>query len=420
MVDGVGQPRITEVWNIAPWGDPSLEHLGLLGNIFAGSKTSRLYQRLVVKEELATDCRAGVSRRELGSQFTLTVSAKPGADLAKIEAIVDEELAKLWKEGPTSDELDRVRAQQLAQFIRGVERVGGGFGAKTDTLAEGSVYAGDPGFYKKRIARIEKATVADLKNAAAASLEKNGRFILTAVPFPKYESLTESADRSRLPDTGITAEATFPKFERAKLKNGLEILFVARHAVPTVEMQLLVDCGAAADPKDLSGLASMTLNLMDEGTKTKTAVQIGEIQERLGARLGAGAGDDGASISLSALKANLDGSLDLFADVLLHPSFPKRTSSASARRRSVRMQSSKLEADAMAARVLPPLVFGEQHPYSSLGGGSGTESRSGGSRRRLLPTTGHAGSSRTTPSSVVVGDTTLAELVPLLEQKLSS
>jgi zinc protease len=420
MEDRVGQPRITEVWNVAPWGDPSLEHLSLLGNILAGSKTSRLYQRLVVKEELATDCRAGVSRRELGSQFTLTVSAKPGADLAKIEAIVDEELAKLWSDGPTSDELERVRAQQLAQFIRGVERVGGGFGAKTDTLAEGSVYGNDPGFYKQRIARIEKATVADLKNAASGAIQKNGRFILTAVPFPKYESLTASADRSRLPDTGTTAEAAFPKFERAKLGNGLEILFVSRHAVPTVEMQLLVDCGSAADPKGLSGLAAMTLNMMDEGTKTKNAVEIGEIQERLGARLGTGTGDDGASISLSALKANLDASLDLFADVLLHPSFPKQDFERIRKETLVRMQSSKLEPNAMAARVLPPLVFGEDHPYGSLGGGSGTEESIGALTTNALADYWGRWFKPNNSKLVVVGDTTLAELVPLLEKKLSS
>jgi zinc protease len=301
MEDRVGQPRITEVWNVAPWGDPSLEHLGLLGNILAGGKTSRLYQRLVMQEQLATDCRAGVSRRELGSQFSLTVTARPEADLARIEAIVDEELAALAREGPTSEELERVRAQQLAQFVRGAERVGGGFGAKTDVLAEGSVYGGDPGYYKTRIARVQQASVADLRAAAQRSIAENGRFILTAVPYPKYETLASAADRSRLPDVGTPAAATFPEFERAKLANGLEVLLVERHAVPTIEMQLLVDCGSAADPQGLSGLASMTLNLLDEGTATKTAVEICEFQERLWARLGAGAGTDSASLSLSAL-----------------------------------------------------------------------------------------------------------------------
>jgi zinc protease len=419
MQDRVGQPRITMVWNIAPWGDPSLEPLSLFANILAGGKTSRLYQRLVMKEELATDCRAGVSRRELGSQFSLSVTAKPGVDLARVEAIMDEELARLCKEGPEADELERVRTQQLAQFVRGLERIGG-FAGKSDQLAEGEVYGDDPGFYKKRLARIEKASVADLKGVGSAATQANGRFVLTVVPFPKYEALAKGVDRSALPDTGTFADATFPKFERANLANGLELLLVERHAVPTVELQLLVDCGSAADPADLSGLASMTLNLMDEGTKSKSAVEIGELQERLGARLGAGAGDDLATLALSALKSNLAASLDLFADVLLNPSFPATDFERIRKETLVRMQSSKLEPNAMAARVLPPLVFGEGHPYGPLGGGSGTEASLAALTPAKLAEYHARWFKPNNAKLLVVGDTNLKEMRALLEPRLAS
>jgi zinc protease len=420
MEDRVGQPRITQVWNVAPWGDPSLEHLGLLGNILADGKTSRLYQRLVVKEGLATDCRARVGRRELGSQFNLSVTAKPDADLARIEAIVAEELAKLCEQGPTSAELERERAQQLAQFIRGVERVGGGFGAKTDTLAEGAVYAGDPAFYKRRIATIEKATVADLKRVAVESLEHNGRFVLTVVPFPKYRALEASADRSKLPDTGATAEATFPKFERARLSNGLELYLVERHAVPTVELQLMVGGGSSADPANLSGLASMTLDLMDEGTRGKTAVQISESQELLGARLSLNAGDDVSTVALSALAANLAPSLELFADVLLNPSFPDQDFERIRSEALVRMQSSKLEPNAMATRVLPPLLYGANHPYGALGSGNGTEATLAALTTKALRDYWSTWFKPNNAKLIVVGDTTLAALKPMLEQRLAS
>ncbi len=419
MADRVGQPRLYMVWNVAPWGDPTLDSLSLFADILAGGKTSRLYQRLILQEELATDCRAGVSRRELGSQFSLTVTTKPDSDLARVETIIDEELARLCSEGPTADELERARTQQLAQFVRGLERIGGFFG-KSDQLAEGEVYGGDPGFYKKRIANVESATAAGLKAAGAAATQHNGRFVLTALPFPQYKTATQGVDRSRLPDVGAFAEATFPSFQRAKLANGLELVFVERHAVPTVELQLLVDCGSAVDPENLSGLASMTLNLMDEGTKSKSAVQIGEIQERLGARLGAGAGNDFAALSLSALKANLPASLDLFADVLLNPSFPSADFERIRKETLVRMQSSKLEPNAMAGRVLPPLLYGAGHPYGALGGGNGTEASIAALTTKALADY-HARWFRPNNAKLlVVGDTTLAELVPLLEQRLGA
>jgi len=419
MQDRVGQPRLSWHWNVAPWGDPSLERLSLFADVLANGKASRLYQRLVASEQIATDCRAGVGRRELGSSFTLSVTAKPEADLARIEAIVDEELAKLCKAGPTADELERVRTQQLAQYVRGLERIGGFFG-KSDQLAEGEVYGGDPGFYKRRLANIESATRAELGADATRDLLQAGRFLLTVVPFPKLEAATSGADRSKLPDAGTFPVAQFPAFQRKKLANGLEVLCVTREVVPTVELTLLVDCGSAADPAGLSGLAGMTLNLMDEGTKTRSALEIGETQGRLGARLGLGAEDDWASLSLSALKANLAPSLDLFADVLLNPSFPEEDFQRIRKESLVRLASSKLEPGSMAARVLPPLVFGEQHPYGALGGGSGTEASLAALTTKTLAEYHARWFKPNNAKLLVVGDTTLDEIVPLLEARLAS
>ena len=418
MQDRVGQQRLYMVWNVAPWGDPSLDKLSLFGDVLAGGKTSRLYQRLVATEQVATDCRASVGRRELGSQFTLTVTAKPGIDLGRVEAIVDEELAKLCQDGPTADELERVRTQQL-QFVRGLERIGGFFG-KSDQLAEGEVYGGDPAFYKKRLANIEGATRAGLAAAGTSSVLQNGRFVLTVLPYPSYQAAKEGADRSKLPDVGTFPVATFPTFQRTKLSNGLEVLCAERRAVPTVELALLVDCGSSADPVGLSGLAGMTLNVMDEGTQTKNAVQIGEIQGRLGARLGLGADDDWATVSLSALTANLAPSLDLFADVLLNPSWPSADFERLRKEALVRLQSSKLEPGSMAGRVLPPLVFGPQHPYGVLGGGAGTEASLAALTTQAMADFHARWFKPNNARLVVVGDTTLSELVPLLEARLGS
>jgi zinc protease len=419
MQDRVAQPRLYYTWNIAPWGDPSLERLSLFSDVLAGGKASRLYQRLVAGEQIATDVRAGVGRRELGSTFSLTVTAKPDADLAHIEAVVDEELANLVQGGPTPEELERVRTQQLAQFVRGLERIGG-FAGKSDQLAEGEVYGDDPGFYKRRLARIESATADELQAESQRWLVDGGRFVLTVTPFPRHEVAQSGADRSKMPEVGDVPEAQFPAFTRAKLSNGLEVLCVERRAVPTVELSLLVDCGSAVEPAELSGLAGMTLNMMDEGTRTKTAVEITELQGRLGARLGLGADDDWVSLSLSALSANLPASLDLFADVLLNPAFPRADFERLQKEALVRLQSSKLEPGAMAARVLPPLVFGPEHPYGRLGGGSGTETTLAALTPQALAEFHGRWFKPNNARLIVAGDTSLAEIVPLLEQRLAA
>src|SRR5262249_58066924 len=108
-----------------------------------------------------------------------------------------------------------------------------------------------------------------------------------------------------------------------KRKTGFEVVVAERHAVPTVEFSLMLEGGSSADPEALSGLARMTMELLDEGTTSRSSIQIGDELDRLGARIGANAEQDGATVSLSALKSNLAASLDLFADLVLHPSFPK-------------------------------------------------------------------------------------------------
>jgi zinc protease len=416
MEDRVGQPRITFVWNVARWGDPSLDELSLFGDVLAGSKTSRLYQRLVVKEKLATDCRAGVNARELGSQFSLSVTGNPGVDLAKIEKICDEELGRLVADGPTAGELERVKSQTLAGYVRRLERIGG-FGGKSDLLAESQAYGGDPALYKKRVATVAGATV-DALMKASRPLVSDGRYILSVVPFPPWKALTKGADRSALPDAGTTAEAAFPKFSRAKLSNGLEVIVAERHFAPTVELSLQIDGGSAVDPNDASGLAGLALDLMDEGTTSKTSMQIVEEQERLGARLGTGSDSDASFVSLSALKANLAASLDLWADVLLHPSFPKEDFDRIQRDSITRLKSSKLQPNAMGRRVLPLLTYGAGHPYGRLGGGGGTEASLASITTDKIAAYWKTWFKPNNAKLIVVGDTTAAEMVALLEPRL--
>jgi zinc protease len=418
MQDRVNQPRLMMTWNVAPWGDPSLEPLGLFADVLAGGKTSRLYQRLVLGEELATDVRAGTGRRELGSQFSLTVSAKPGIDLARVEAIVNEELAKLCEDGPTKAELERVRTQQLAGFVRGLERIGG-FMGKSDQLAEGEVYGGDPGFYKQRLARIEAATRESVGAAGAQWVGDAGRFVLTVLPYPKFDVAKSGADRSKLPDTGTFPVAQFPKFQEGTLANGAKLMVVERDAVPTVELSLLIDGGSAADPAELSGLARMAMDMLDEGTKSKSATEIAELQGRLGARLGLGADDDWATISLSALAANLQPSLELLADVVLNPSFPKEDFERIRKEALVRMASAKLEPASMAARVMPPLLFGEGHVYGRLGGGNGTEETLAAMTTADLARFHREALSPKRATVLVVGDVAFADIKARLDKLLA-
>ena len=108
--------------------------LNLVSNVLANGKTSRLYKRLVYDDQIATDASSFLFERELGSLFIVFATAQPGQDLGEVEAAIDEEMARFLAEGPTAEELERVQTQYRADFIRGIERIGG-FGGKSDVLA---------------------------------------------------------------------------------------------------------------------------------------------------------------------------------------------------------------------------------------------------------------------------------------------
>ncbi len=254
--DRVPQARIYKVWNIPEYGSADGDYLDLVSDVLSVGKTSRFYKRLVYDDQIATNANAFVPLNEIAGQFYVQATAKPGGDLAQVEKELDEELARFLKEGPTAEELARVKAQYEANFIRGIERIGG-FGGKSDRLAQSQVFRGSPDAYKISLKRVQEATAEDLKAAANRWLS-DGVFLLEVQPFPNYKTAATGADRSKAPDTGTPPELKLPKLQRATLKNGLKIILAERHEVPLVSFWLDVDAGYAADQFASPGTASMT------------------------------------------------------------------------------------------------------------------------------------------------------------------
>ena len=233
MEDRVPQARVYKVWNVPEWGSEAAIELGLFGRVLASGKNSRLNERLVYNEQVASRVSARVQERELGSLFTVTVTAMPGEDLQAIEVALDEELERLLHEGPTQDELAIAQTQYRANFIRAAERIGG-FGGKSDVLARNEVFAGDPGYYETRLRVSAEARPEDVRQTGVDWLS-DGAFVLEVHPYPEGQVTVSDVDRSRVPEAGTPPVADFPEIKRARLSNGLEVVFARRDAVPVVD-----------------------------------------------------------------------------------------------------------------------------------------------------------------------------------------
>ena len=321
MEDRVPQARIYKTWNVPEWGSHDADMLDIASSVLSSGRNSRLHRRLVYEDELATNVFTFVQTGEIASLFRVVATARPGVQLSELERVLDEEMERFLAEGPTEEELSRARSQLTSSFIRGIERIGG-FGGKSDVLAMNAVYAGDPSFYRTTIERKLTATPDQVQRAAQEWLS-DGVYVLEVHPYPQLQATGTDVDRSALPQTSPPPAADFPDIQETTLSNGLRVVLAERSTVPMVEFRMMFDAGYASDQFAVPGTATLAMDMLDEGTSDMDAFEISSRLDELGAQLSTASTLDMSFVRLSALKANLEESLDLFADVILNPSFPE-------------------------------------------------------------------------------------------------
>ncbi|KAF1007673.1 MAG: putative zinc protease [Luteibacter sp.] len=399
--DQVAQPRVIRTWIAPQLGTDDSVQLDLATTVLGGGKSSRLYQRLVYKDKLADDVSISVSPFALASQLQLSIDVKEGVDPAKAEAAAAEVIADFLAKGPTEDELERAKVSGLAGFVRALEKVGGS--GKAAILAEGQVYRNDPAAYRKDLERAQQATVASVLAASKQWLGK-GNYTLTVLPAPAgfdpvaedkavkglgdaagrpkavlpaaktYTAGASDVDRAKgVPTVASFPDLSFPKLQRGKLKNGIEVVLAERHTVPVTQIQLLFDAGYAADQGRKLGTASFTSALLNESTTDLDSVEVSRRKERLGAIIGSSCSLDTCSVALNALNSELQPSLELFADVVRHPAFKTDDIERVRGQWIAGIAQEKTEPTSLALRALPPLLYGKQHAYGIPFTGSGNE-----------------------------------------------
>jgi predicted Zn-dependent peptidase len=160
-------------------------------------------------------------------------------------------------------------------------------------------------------------------------------------------------------------EPTFkpPKPKRFKLKNGLEVMLVEFHDLPLVDFNLMIKTGGAANPPDRAGLADLTAHMLDEGTKTRSALAIAEQIASLGATLSTGSTWDSSNVSMSTLTRNLDAALAVFADVVANPGFEPREFERVRDNLLTAITRRKDSPPTVANLAFTRLLYGPKHPY---------------------------------------------------------
>ena len=418
MQDRVPQTRIYRFWHAPEWKDPALQPLRLAAEVLSGSKSARLDRRLVYEKELVTNVTAFYNDAEIAGMFLIIATVKPGVDPAAVENEIDTVMADLIAKGPTAEEVQRAQSRTLASFVRGMETLGG-FGGRSEILAESQTYGGKPDAYLDALERMAKATPADVQKAAKAWLDAP-HYTLLIKPMPQLSAGKTDVNRKALPELGAAPEVTFPAVQRATLANGLKVLLLERHSTPIVNVALAADAGYASDPAAKAGLAALTLDVIDEGTTTRDTFKIVDELDALGAQISAYNTVDQSVLQLEALPMNLGKSLDLFADVALNPAFPQELVDLSIRQRVARIKQEQAQPTASALRILPALLYGKEHAYGKPLTGSGYVETITPLKRTDLTEWHRTWFVPNNSTVIVTGDTTMKEILPQLERAFAS
>jgi zinc protease len=411
--DEVPAVLANRAWAVAPRSTRDRALLDLAAAVMGQGRNSRFYLDLIYNRQLATQVNIGVTPFELASVFDLSIVLNPGVDASVASEATDRLIAEFLAEGPTTEELGRAVTTMNAAIIRGLEQVNG----KANILAEGELYAGDPTFVKQYLEWVNAATPEDVRETARTYLSR-GWHQVDVVPEGEFAAAAQGVDRS----SGLPAIPTelptlaFPEIHEATLSNGVGIVLAERHAVPVVEMSLQFDAGYAADAGGKLGVASFAMSMLDRGTRDRTALEIAAEAERLGANLQAGSNLDASAVALSAIKTELAASIDLWADVVLNPVFAQEEIERLRSTWIPTIAQEKAEPLSLALRLLPPAIYGASHAYGVPLTGSGTEESIASITRDDLVGFKSSWLRPDNARIFIVGDTTLAEITPLLER----
>ncbi len=385
VTDTVQLPKVEFAWLTPQAFTPGDAEADFAAHILGGGKSSRLYRKLVYEQQIAqsTDCYN--QSQALRSWTTCELVARPGVTAEQLEKAANNVINDFLQTGPTQAEIDRARNTTESRKIRGLQRVGG-FGGVADTLNYYNQYTGDPGYLPKDIARYDAMTVASVQKYAQANLKQSQRVTVYGIPGkkvvddvprspadtdanvkiqPEYSAEFDQAQawRKTPPQPGPQPKLSLPEPTHFTLANGLKVYLVESHSLPVMSASLVALGGSEGDSPKKPGVAGFTAAMLTEGTANRTAPQIADDTDQIGATLTKNAGNDNAFVRISALSNVSSQALDLLADVTLHPSFSDKEIDRIRGQRLTSLLQLKDQPVQVAISVASRALYGADSPY---------------------------------------------------------
>jgi zinc protease len=441
MTDRVGLPRLYMAWPTVPAFAADAAELDILEDVLAANKTGRLYRSLVRNKQIAQDVNVAAESEELTGRLFIIATARPGHTPAELEKAIVEQLRCIQDQPPSAAEVSRAVNRIEARLLSSLESASG-FEGRADRLNKYNVFTGTPGYLASDFQRYLDVTPQGVQRIAKKYLGPN-RVVLEMAPgpvtkitpdpritaeqareklakavceppLPSASPPSEDHDRQTLPKPAPAVKFALPPFQHARLSNGMEVVIVEKHQLPTVAMNLVLRAGRSSDPATKVGLANLLAAVWQEGTTHRTEEQLTDELAAIGASLNVTADWDSSTVGLRSLKRHLPKALDVYADVLRNPAFPEKELAREKNMALGRMVEIRDDATTVAQLGVAAALYGPAHPYGQPPYGMPAMVRAitradlqGFYRAHVRP-------EQTT--LIAVGDVTPAELVPELER----
>jgi zinc protease len=228
----------------------------------------------------------------------------------------------------------------------------------------------------------------------------------------------QAPDRSKPPQPGPVPALHLPQIQKKQLSNGMPVWIVELHEVPVAQINLVVKSGSAAEPGKKFGLASLTAAMLEQGAGTRSALEVADAIDYLGADLSASSSFDATAVRLHVPVARLSDALPIMADVALKPTFPKDELDRLRQERLTSLLQGRDDPPTIAAATFSRVLFGPEHRYGTpmFGTAETIKAFTPEDIRAFYTSTFRPDNS----TLIAVGDITVAQIVPLLEKSFGT
>lgn len=384
-------PEINIIFPTINQYTPDAYALRFLGQLFGSGKKSPLYKVIVEEKKLAPRASAYQRSQEITGNFSIRIRTFPGKNLTEVKNAVFEAFEKFEKDSFTQKDLDQFKASIETGFYNRISSILG----KSFTLARYNEYTGSPDFISKDLENTLAITKEDVlrvynkyikgKNYVMTSFVPKGQANLIVegaelfeipkdpvvsadqlkerVKDYKVEKVTSAFDRSVEPTKGPDPTITIPAVWKDNYSNGIKFYGIQHKELPLSQFSITIKGGGLLDKLEKVGVANLITDMLMQGTKTKTPIELEDAIKELGAFINVYTGRESITLTANCLSSKINAVYALCEEILLSPRWDEVEFKRVKEETLTQILRNKSNPNVLAANQFNKLVYGEQHLF---------------------------------------------------------